>query len=142
MPKKHEGASEQEQAGGEESRLNRDQLTQGCAGLSKHLPLTADKLGNHRDVPIRDRHDLPDFNRIIPALSVDRQTVGKAKDHGRSRKLQERGYSGPVAEVELVTSPQILNTSEDRAHGTADNEKASDSSQVFRPNNQKSRAPS
>lgn len=38
MPKKHEGASEQEQAGGEERRLNRDPRTQGYAGLSKHFP--------------------------------------------------------------------------------------------------------
>lgn len=88
-------------------------------GFLSTFPLTADKLGSHDDVPIRDRHDLPDFSRIIPALSVDRQTVGKARNHGRSRKLQERGYHGPVAEVELATSPQILNTSEDRAHGTA-----------------------
>lgn len=104
-------------------------------GFLSTFPLTADKLGNHRDVPIRDHHDLPDFNRIIPGLVSGQTDCGESKGPWQSRKLQERGYSGPVAEVELVTSPQILNTSEDRAHGTANNEKVSDNSQVFRLNN-------
>lgn len=75
----------------QERRDSRKPVTRGSEIILRTFPFTVDKLESRQDVPIKSDM-LSYFNRIIPALVVNRQ---RTLAEERSWKPQKRGSSRP-----------------------------------------------